>query len=127
MAASSSESRVYEYNLAIRFQAQVERCSEQAAIWLDAHHAISHDELNRSANRLARRLLRSTCEVRRKLASSASTNDSAVVLPSYLPAKSLRFHFSFSISHFSSMTNEKPESSKGKTSGSPVATMNLLL
>lgn len=49
--------RLHEYNLGIRFQRIADEHGQQAAIWFNEHDAVSYDELNKLANRIARQMI----------------------------------------------------------------------
>lgn len=49
--------RMYEYNLAIRFQDMVERYPQRTSLWFNEREVYTHAELNGLANRLARLLV----------------------------------------------------------------------
>jgi D-alanine--poly(phosphoribitol) ligase subunit 1 len=48
---------MYEYNLAIRFEAVVSEHGDRTAIWFSEHEHVTYAELNREANRVARHLI----------------------------------------------------------------------
>src|SRR6476659_5129626 len=47
---------MYEYNLAIRFEAVVSQHGDRTALWFSKDEPVTYAELNRFANRTARRL-----------------------------------------------------------------------
>ena len=49
--------RLHEYNLGIRFQRMADEHGQQTAIWFNEHDAVSYDELNKLANRMARHMI----------------------------------------------------------------------
>ena len=48
---------MYDYNLGLRFQHVATQHSRRTAIWLNSREAVSYEELNKLANRIARLLL----------------------------------------------------------------------
>ncbi len=48
---------MYEYNLGIRFENTAKQRADKVALWFDENSAVRYDELNQSANRIARFLI----------------------------------------------------------------------
>lgn len=49
--------RMYEYNLGIRFETVADQHAEQTALWFNSHEVVSYEALNKLANRIARWLV----------------------------------------------------------------------
>src|SRR6266404_2115246 len=52
-SSRQKDKRMYEYNLAIRFQRVAADHPQRTALWLDNDETITYRELNKLANRLA--------------------------------------------------------------------------